>query len=124
MTYESFLDSPGSRQYDGYLMILCPWHNDHAPSLMVWPDNHFKCLSCGERGGYKKLHDKLNGFVYNVAPIGYGATPSMAGKSSEDVAMEAHMTLKSFPQFNAYMERRGVGPMNDKGTPQSAKHTP
>jgi len=115
ITFDSFLDAPGFRQYDGYGTMLCPFHSDTHPSLMVWPDGFFKCMACGERGRYQKLWDKLNGFIPPaLSVLGYSSAPSFAGHSSEDIAVEAHVTLKKFPQFNAYLKRRGVASMIDK----------
>jgi hypothetical protein len=29
---------------------LCPFHDDHNPSMNVFTDNHYKCYACGEYG--------------------------------------------------------------------------
>jgi DNA primase len=113
LRYDDFADAPGARRYDGYLALLCPFHDDHKPSLFVWPDGWFKCMSCGERGRWQKLHDKLNGFIARPSIFRSSATPTLNG-IVEDVAEGAHRTLQMFPVFNAYLKRRGVEGMIDK----------
>jgi len=44
---------------DGWHTALCPFHDDqHRPNLR-FNTNGFRCMSCGERGGLKKLATKL-----------------------------------------------------------------
>ena len=38
---------------------LCPFHNDHNPSMIVYPTGGFKCLACGESGNAGKLLEQL-----------------------------------------------------------------
>ena len=39
-------------------MALCPFHNDHHPSLLV-ADDHYHCFACGEHGDVIDLTAKL-----------------------------------------------------------------
>ncbi len=39
---------------------LCPFHNDHNPSLLIYPTGGFKCLACGESGNVAKLLEQLD----------------------------------------------------------------
>lgn len=50
---------------DKRIKIHCPYHNDHNPSLII-PLNHhkyrpgqFKCFSCGAKGGWNDLAERL-----------------------------------------------------------------
>ena len=38
------------RQQGNKHVCLCPFHDDHNPSMNVYADNHYKCYSCGEYG--------------------------------------------------------------------------
>lgn len=112
LTLDSFADLPGARRYDGYITILCPFHSDHRPSLLVFPDGKFKCLACGEWGHWDKLWKKIEGeqtaFVYHSSSA---VTPRFGSASVEDVAMEAHRQLVSYPGFDAYLKTRKVDSM-------------
>lgn len=38
-------------QYTGRRQtIRCPFHNDHEPSLVLYPDNSYHCFPCGAHG--------------------------------------------------------------------------
>jgi DNA primase len=49
-------------EYEGIeLKILCPFHNDRHPSLMINPKKlAFHCWSCKVGGGFEKLFNKLS----------------------------------------------------------------
>ena len=49
-----------------YLSAICPYHDDSAPSLMVYNDG-FHCKACGERGSLEKLRRKLSGVTVSTA---------------------------------------------------------
>ncbi len=104
-----FENAPGARRYDGYLAILCPFHDDHTPSCLVWADGRFKCLSCGAKGTFEMLFHKLNGRSVSVAKVGnkQGATPYIGGRA-EEIALEAHAALALHPELGYYLKRRGV----------------
>jgi DNA primase len=46
---------------------LCPFHDDHNPSMNVFTDNHYKCYACGEYGDPVDLIQKLHGFTFKEA---------------------------------------------------------
>jgi hypothetical protein len=65
-------DCPDAKWPDGKgeYWPLCPYHDDrHSGSLSV-SEKGFKCHSCGEGGGLKKLADKLGVAVLQCAPEG------------------------------------------------------
>ena len=63
--FESVIGIPIKR-YDGYSYGVCPFHDDHSPSLFI-DKERFRCNSCGTRGniftlikmGYLKLDNDL-----------------------------------------------------------------
>lgn len=77
---------------------LCPFHNDHKPSMSVSPAKQiFKCFSCGAGGGvfqFMMLHEKLTfpEAVENLAerahiplPREANVAPAPAGMSKDDL---------------------------------------
>lgn len=46
--FENVIGIPIKR-YDGYSYGVCPFHNDHSPSLFI-DKERFRCNSCGTRG--------------------------------------------------------------------------
>lgn len=59
-------------------MALCPFHNDHHPSLFV-ADDHYYCFGCGEHGDSINLVAKLYNLpLYEAAKklaVDFGLTP-------------------------------------------------
>lgn len=59
------------------LKCCCPFHKEKTPSLVIYPDGHFHCFGCNERGdifsyvmrrdgcSFKEAYDRLNGGVAN-----------------------------------------------------------
>ena len=43
----------------GNYSALCPFHDDHNPSLSIHPERGFLCFACKEKGPLKKLATKL-----------------------------------------------------------------
>lgn len=43
----------------GGFTAICPFHDDHKPSLMVFENGGFYCRSCGERGNHFRLAERL-----------------------------------------------------------------
>jgi DNA polymerase I-like protein with 3'-5' exonuclease and polymerase domains len=35
--------------------VLCPFHDDHSPSLQIYSDGHFHCYACGAHGDVDEL---------------------------------------------------------------------
>lgn len=50
---------PNARLYKRYILSCCPFHDDHKPSFLVYPDK-YKCLSCGRYGDTSKLLELLD----------------------------------------------------------------
>jgi DNA primase len=49
-------------------MCLCPFHDDHHPSLALYPEtNTFHCFACKESGDVIKLYMKLYNCDFKTA---------------------------------------------------------
>jgi DNA primase len=117
------------------LLGLCPFHDDHEPSLVVTPDkNLWHCLGACQQGG--SVIDwvmKWNGVSFRHAVELLRNDPALAASSSRPlkisrvrrlpspVSLEVedrqllnqvigyyHDTLKQSPEALAYLEKRGL----------------
>ena len=118
------------------LIGLCPWHNDHSPSLILTPEkNLWHCLgACGTGGSVIDWVMKAEGVSFRHAveilrkgaitadPIKplkgnhtRGRLPPPVSFDAEDhelmrqVVEYYHKTLKECPEALAYLEKRGIG---------------
>jgi hypothetical protein len=59
--YTAHVQSLGRANAGGWAVGLCPFHDDHNPSLAVHLESGaFKCFSCGASGGnVTAFHSKL-----------------------------------------------------------------
>lgn len=46
---------------------ICPFHDDHEPSLLAYPDGDWRCFGCGAYGDILDLYAKLNGMTIREA---------------------------------------------------------
>ena len=124
------LKRSGSR---GDAVTLCPWHNDHSPSLTInTQKNVCYCHVCGEGGDTIKALRLINGFTFEEAilhlaelhniPVEHdnseAAEKSMAAAehrreviaANEAKAAEWHDNLmnKAPPKYWEYLASRGV----------------
>lgn len=98
----------GAREYDHYLVALCPFHDDSRPSFFVYPDN-YKCLSCGAFGRTENLLTKLSGRPIKNAPAKHWSNPFTGWLKDESLAKclwIAHVYLVEHP--SEYLRRRGI----------------
>jgi len=51
----------------GETKALCPLHNDHNPSMVIYPDGRFFCHGCGAHGDVLDLHAALHGITLREA---------------------------------------------------------
>lgn len=42
-------------------MVKCPFHDDHHPSCVIYPDGGFKCFACGAHGDFVDFYGALKG---------------------------------------------------------------
>lgn len=97
-------------RYEGYLSAKCIFHDDHTPSLMVYPD-WYNCLSCGAKGKTAKLLDILDGKVIQKSHA--PSKPHLWGKFEQemdigDLAYTAHQNLLRSPDNGYYLKQRGI----------------
>lgn len=52
----------GVKEYERYYSALCVFHPDRHPSMLVYKDGWFRCLSCGRSGDLYMLDRKLSGW--------------------------------------------------------------
>lgn len=60
----------GRPNASGWAQGLCPFHDDHDPSLSVNladARGHFRCFVCGERGDIVTFHRKRTGLDFREA---------------------------------------------------------
>ena len=60
---------PNLRFKGEWAKVVCPFHEDHHPSLSInLREGHFKCHACGAKGGgIVKFHAMRYGLPYKVA---------------------------------------------------------
>lgn len=102
-----------AKDYGNYVSALCPWHEDHTPSLLVYKDGWATCLSCGQSGNFYQLYQALQGWKAVVAPKQETAwrPPFLPTDKAEleCFADDAHHTLMKFTDtLGWYLHERGV----------------
>ena len=66
--YRTALTWKGKPNVKGWILAVCPFHADSAPSLAVNLHNGgFHCFGCGEKGDLISFHAKLNSFPFRKA---------------------------------------------------------
>lgn len=110
--YESLMERMDGRQYSNYFACLCPFHDDHTPSMFVYEDGAH-CKTCGRSWSLKQVERKIGSHfrpsrdtVSNILPnwkrweFEYG--------DLQGIAEHAHKTLKRYPQFQGYFKKRRI----------------
>lgn len=96
----------GGRIYDGYVAIVCPYHSDHTPSMMVYPDRAV-CQACGTIRTPQELIKEKGTFwstdVQDFKPV----LPWIPEKSREETAITAFKTLL-LTGTEGYLLDRGI----------------
>lgn len=105
----------GGKPYGHYVAMICPWHDDHKPSLFVYEDDTFRCSACGVWGTHDRLYEKLeNPHSYMPATEGASYRPPRVPDNLEAFATQTHNLLKQYEYRQSYLTRRGVRDMIDK----------
>lgn len=97
-----------TKEYDNYYSAVCPFHDDHNPSLLVYKSGWFRCLGCGKSGDFYSLHRKLIGWTSASLDISNELADfkiPQADYSSELFAERAHKTLSNFSESLAWYLR-------------------
>jgi len=122
------------KQHGKDLVGLCPFHDDHNPSLVITPDkNLWHCLGACNKGGsvidwvqqmhgvsftqaFHMLHEQSPALAAVRSPIKQATTPKLANPLTavEDAAVlnqvidYYHEELKRCPEALAYLKQRGL----------------
>ncbi len=124
----------GLKAHGKDLLGLCPFHDDHAPSLVISPEkNLFHCLGCGAGGSVIDWVMKTEGVSFRHAvellkdhPLSLAAgsvvkqstvrkLPTPLDRDADDRKLLCqvidfyHDTLKQSPEALSYLDKRGLG---------------
>lgn len=107
------LVSEYAQHYGNYVAVVCPFHDDSSPSLMVYED-WFRCLSCGKQGKPEYLLRKLQGYTPKAVEKRQFSNPwrkwIKAYGSVWEAAVFAYEVLKENPAFGDYLSDRRIPP--------------
>lgn len=95
----------------GWHTGICPFHDDHRPSLRV-NVNGFKCMACGEKGTLRKLALKLE-LQVPVSNPGGNRTHTGQGVTLAQLAQAKGLPIES-------LEELGWHDVDNKGQPAVA----
>ena len=78
---------------------LCPFHDDHSPSMSVSPErNMYKCFVCGEGGN-------VFNFVMNYEHISFAETVNMLAKTvGMDMGLKVNKKTDSYTKYYEIMD--------------------
>jgi len=120
------------------LVGLCPFHEDHDPSMRVTPGKGlWRCMSCGATGNVIQFVQRFDGVSFrhafellksgklsalsgpaNGAPLKKSTVPKLDSPLAPDADDQAalrqvldyyHARLKENPPALAYLQKRGIG---------------
>lgn len=124
-------------QHGADLIGLCPFHEDHEPSLVISPEkNLWHCLGACQSGGtvidwvmraegvsFRHAVEILRNDASSLAapsskpPVKYSTVPKLSWQADENIDEKTqlnqvinyyHETLKQSPDALAYLEKRGL----------------
>ena len=91
--------------YDGYVAIVCPYHDDHFPSMFVYEDKG-KCVACGVLRSVDEILFKLKtGGVKKVQQFNHA--PWIPEHQREEIAALSFKTLV-MSGMEGYFVKRGI----------------
>ena len=123
------------KRHGSDLIGLCPFHDDHDPSLVISPDkNLWHCLGACQCGGsvidwvmkaegvsfrhaVELLREGLPALAAGSPPVKHSTVPKLASPLCADAEDQAllkqvvdyyHDTLKQSPEALAYLKKRGL----------------
>lgn len=98
--------------YGTYAMCICPFHDDHSPSCIVF-ELGYKCKSCGAKGTLESLYNNVSGRIvirektYNPAGWLWKNWIEKFG-SIKNIVSTAHSQLKFNDGFASYLRERKI----------------
>lgn len=116
--YDSLLEKMSGQSYSNYFMAVCPFHNDHSPSLMVHEDG-FRCKACGARGSLQKLERKV-AFGFRPRSTTVSILPRWKSWEREygdldGIAEFAHSNVLRHKKYRKYYEKRKCEDFIERG---------
>src|SRR3972149_4217497 len=110
--FEDCLENP--RRYDTYIAASCCYHSpDIHPSLLVFEDGFFRCLSCGATGKFEYLYETLKGRPPRRSPTekAVWSVPklSIVREENESLAMSAHTGPMAYETLRWYRQHLRLG---------------
>lgn len=102
----------GWHKYGDYGMGICPFHDDHSPSMMVTARGYY-CKSCGSAGSLNKLYQKLYGTPFTRSRP-YNPSVHIWKRLNEEfgdiktICKIAHTNLMSNMDLGDYLFKRGL----------------
>lgn len=104
-----FVDEVGGR----YLRMSCPWHGDEHPSLLVYPDGWWKCMTEDTYGRNERLLEELEnpGTIRKGRPQrANGHAPYLPTELDKltGLAWRAHEEMRRNNDYLWYLQLRGI----------------
>jgi len=99
--------------YNGYSMAVCPFHDDHSPSLRV-TELGYKCKSCHAKGSLTKLYSHVTGRPIQKTKREYNPSAYIWNNwieeygSVQETCKVAHMQILGKPDLGHYLYKRGL----------------
>ena len=89
--------------------ILCPFHDDHNPSLEIYPDvadPHYHCWSCGAHGHLNDLNDRgINWIAELKSPTSKPAEPTDDEDNARNLERAHELWDKAIPLAGTLAEK-------------------
>ena len=116
LTWEDMLDAIRTyKTYDRYVATNCPFHDDSRPSLLVFKDGWFRCMTCEAEGPWVRLYNRLQGANHRRAPITRRTewvAPDLPDaddlETLDNIAWSAHNVLVDNEHLQWWLKERGV----------------
>lgn len=108
---QDYLD--GFHPYDGYAMAVCPFHNDHSPSLLL-NVRGYRCKSCDAHGSLEYLYAHLSNRPVQIKKKEYNPSAYIWDRwiqqygSVEETCHVGHTQLTDRPELGLYFHKRGL----------------
>lgn len=96
--------------HGGYFSMVCPFHDDREPSLLVYRDGGY-CMGCRRSYSLNAIWYKIKrrtSYRNNAEPEKRGALNWALAPEAEELAEEAHAILESYPAQMTYIRQRGI----------------
>ena len=108
--YQQLKERLQGRSYTGYFSSVCPFHNDHSPSMLVFGGGRFLCLTCRTTGTHQFLANRLK-IIHTPIIKNSNILPRWKSWESQwgdlyGIVSHAHEMLSFYPQYMGYYRTR------------------